>query len=190
MTANGRYDSGAMVLHWLIALAILALLALGWTMVLLPQSEPLRPSLFALHKSLGLTVLALTLVRIGWRLSYRAPALPGAMPAWEKAASKLGHLMFYVLMLGLPLSGWALSSTSKRNIPTIFFGLFEVPRLPVLSTLADKEPAHMAAEAVHSLAGWVLIALLVIHVGAAIRHHLVLRDSVLTRMLPRFSLPS
>ena len=93
-------------------------------------------------------------------------------------------------MLGLPLSGWALSSTSKRNIPTIFFGLFEVPRLPVLSTLADKEPAHMAAEAVHSLAGWVLIALLVIHVGAAIRHHLVLRDSVLTRMLPRFSLPS
>jgi cytochrome b561 len=190
MPSDDRYNSVAIVLHWLIALSILALLVLGWTAVLLPQGEPVRPSLFALHKSLGLTVLVLTLARIAWRLSYRAPALPDSMPGWEKAASKLGHLLFYVLMLGLPLSGWAVSSTSSRNIPTTFFGLFEVPHLPVLSTLADKAPAHEAAEAVHNAAGWVLIALLVIHVGAAIRHHLVLRDSVLTRMLPRFSLPS
>ena len=186
MTANGRYDSGAMVLHWLIALSILALLGLGWTMVLIPLGDPLRVPLFAWHKSLGLTVLVLTLMRIFWRLKHRAPALPDAMPAWQKAASKLGHILFYILLVGLPLSGWALVSTNSRNIPTIFFGLFEVPHLPVLSTLPDKAPAHVAAQAVHSLAGWLLIGLMVIHVAAAIRHHFVLRNTVLTRMLPRF----
>jgi cytochrome b561 len=187
MTAKVRYDAGAMALHWLIALSILALLGLGWTMVLIPLGDPLRVPLFALHKSLGLTVFALTFVRIGWRLTHRAPALPAGVPAWEKLAASLGHLLFYILLLCLPLSGWALVSTNSRNIPTIFFGLFEVPHLPVLSALADKAPAHVAAEAVHSQAGWVLIGLLFIHVAAATRHHFVLRDSVLTRMLPRFS---
>jgi cytochrome b561 len=185
MTPDDRYNAGAIGLHWAIALTTFGLLGLGWTMVLIPLGDPLRVPLFAWHKSLGLTVLVLTLMRIGWRLTHHAPALPDAMPVWQKAASKLGHILVYSLLLGLPLSGWALVSTNSRNIPTIFFGLFEVPHLPVLSTLPDKAPAHVAAETMHSMAGWVLVALLAIHIAAALRHHFILRDKVLIRMLPR-----
>lgn len=185
MSSAVRYDGVAIALHWLTALAVLALIALGLIMTDLPNSSAMKFSLFQWHKSLGITVLALTLVRIAWRLGHRPPALPDAMPAWEKLAAQAGHVALYVLLVGLPLTGWAVVSASPLNIPTLLYGVIPWPHLPVLSTLADKKPVAEAFEGVHSAAAWILIVLLVVHVGAALRHHWALGDDVMRRMLPR-----
>lgn len=181
-----RYDGVAVFLHWLTALAIIALLAMGLIMTDLPRGSALQFSMFQLHKSVGISVLVLTLVRFGWRLAHRPPSLPEGMPAWEKGAAHAGHLAIYLLMFGLPLTGWALVSASPLNIPTVLYGVLPWPHLPILSTLADKKPVAEAFENAHSAAAWSLIALLVVHVGAALRHHILLKDDVLRRMLPRF----
>lgn len=182
-----RYDGVAIVLHWLMALAIVGMIALGLIMTDLPRGSALQFSMFQLHKSVGVTILGLTVLRLAWRLAHRPPPLPEAMPAWEKLAAHAGHLGLYVLMFGLPLSGWAVVSASPLNIPTVLYGVVPWPHLPILSTLADKKPVAEALEDLHSAAAWILIALLVVHAGAALRHHFLLKDDVLRRMLPRFS---
>jgi cytochrome b561 len=182
-----RYDSVAIALHWLTALAVVGMLAMGLIMTDLPRGSSLQFALFQLHKSVGVTILGLTVLRLGWRLAHRPPALPDEMPAWEKRAAHAGHLGLYALLLGMPLSGWAMVSASPRNIPTILYGVIPWPHLPVLSTLANKKPVADALEDLHSAAAWILIALLVVHVGAALRHHFLLNDDVLRRMLPRHS---
>ncbi|PKU24247.1 cytochrome b [Telmatospirillum siberiense] len=187
MSGSFRYDGVAVFLHWLTAVAIIALLAMGLIMTDLPKGSALQFSMFQMHKSVGISVLVLTLLRLAWRLAHRPPALPDDMPAWEKAAAHAGHLVLYLLLLGLPFSGWALVSASPFNIPTVLFGVLAWPHLPILSTLADKKPVAEALEDLHSAAAWVLIALLVVHIGAALRHHFLLKDDVLRRMLPRFS---
>ena len=182
-----RYDGVAIALHWLMALAIVGMIALGLIMTDLPRGSTLQFSMFQLHKSVGVTVLLLTLLRLAWRLAHRPPALPDEMPVWEKLAAHAGHLGLYALMFGLPLSGWAVVSASPLNIPTVLFGVIHWPHLPLLSTLANKKPVAEALESLHSAAAWILIALLVVHAGAALRHHFLLKDDVLRRMLPRFS---
>lgn len=190
MSSSLRYDGVAMFLHWLTALAVLGLIAMGLIMTDLPRGSALQFSLFQLHKSVGVTVLMLTLLRLAWRLAHRPPALPSEMPAWEKLAAHAGHLGLYALLFGLPLSGWATVSASPFNIPTVLYGVIPWPHLPVLSTLSNKKPVAEALGGLHSAAAWILIALLVVHAGAALRHHFLLKDDVLRRMLPRFSSPS
>ncbi|MFC3579697.1 cytochrome b [Sphingomonas hylomeconis] len=170
-----RYNRVAIWFHWSIALLVLANLALG----LLHESlfEGLR-WVMPIHKSIGLTVLALTLGRIAWRLTHRAPAHPSTMPAWERTAAGTTHFLFYVLMLALPLSGWAMVSGSAKRRPLDFFGLFDVPYLPVGPSVGS------AAGNAHGLLGWVMLALVLLHVGAALRHHFLLRDGVLAGMVP------
>ena len=109
------------------------------------------------------------------------------MPAWEKLASHAGHLGLYALLLGLPLLGWAAVPASPLNIPTVLYGVVTLPHLPVLTTLPNKKEVAEALEDLHSAGAWGLISLLVVHVGAALRHHLLLRDDVLRRMMPRFN---
>lgn len=174
-----RYHRVAIALHWLIALAIIAMLIMGFVM---EDVSPvtLRIEVYQLHKSLGLTILALSLVRLGWRLTHKAPPLPAAMPAWEKFGAKAAHVVLYVLMIGMPLSGWAVISTSSNKFPTHYFGTFLVPLLPL-----DKG-LHDAAESVHVLLAYGAIGLISLHVLAALKHHFINHDDVLTRMLPRF----
>src|SRR5215467_9064169 len=136
-----------------------------------------RLNLFVWHKSLGMLILALLALRLLWRLSHRAPRLPWEMPLWERAAAQLSHFLLYALMLALPLTGWVISSAS--NVP---FKIFWTIPLPAIAA-PDKALADLFA----TIHGWLvtLLALvLVAHVGAALRHHYVRKDAVLSRMLP------
>lgn len=184
--APTRYTLVAILLHWLIAAAILALLVMGFVMTDQTPGSHLQFVLYQLHKSVGITVLALSLVRLAWRLSHKPPALPAHMPPAEQLLAHLGHFALYALMIGMPLEGWALVSASVWNIPTVLYGVIPLPHLPILSTLADKKPVEDVLKLLHSAAAWVMIITLVGHVGAALRHHVLIKDDVLTRMLPRW----
>lgn len=180
-TTPTRYGTVAMILHWLIALSIIGLLIVGKYMVDLPRTDPDRFTLFQLHKSFGLSVLVLSFLRVGWRLANPPPALPAGMAPWERWAATLTHLAFYALIIVLPLSGWATASSSTSGVPTLWFGLFEVPSMPGIP--ADRG-VHEQAEEVHELLGNIMIGLLLLHVGAALKHHFWDGDTVLKRMLP------
>ena len=175
-----RYGAVAMTLHWLIAAAIIGLLIVGKYMHGLPNTNPDKFALYQLHKSFGITVLALSLLRLGWRFTHPAPALPAAMPAWERWAAHGMHFALYAAMIGMPLSGWARVSADPIGIPTLYFGTFEVPHLPFG---ADRDLSYLFHE-MHELGGNLLILLLVGHVAAALKHHFWDRDDVLKRMLP------
>lgn len=191
--ASRPYSAVAIVLHWAIAAAIVFNLALGlWMQRALSGSGSQSRAIdaFQTHKSLGLTVLALSLMRLAWRLLHRPPpALP--MPAWQQRAASLTHGLFYCLMLALPLSGWLYVSTQWRdgeplNVTTLWFGLFEVPHLFGLNEAARSLRAGLAEASLsaHQFLAWSMLALLVLHVGAALKHQFVDRDGGLMRMLP------
>jgi cytochrome b561/polyisoprenoid-binding protein YceI len=170
--ASQRYSAVAIALHWLIALALAFQLALGFSM---PQDER-GFAMFQLHKSVGITILLLTLLRIGWRLTHRPPPAveSGAMGTVAKAV----HVLLYVFMLGAPLTGWALVSTDPLGIPTLLFGTVPWPHLPLPAGINE------AAEGAHGLLAWLGIALIVLHVVGALRHQLLLKDGLLRRIGP------
>lgn len=184
MPSQTRYNAVAIAIHWLTAIAIAAQFALGWYMISLRPPSYLHFALHQWHKSIGMTILALSIVRLLWRLTHRAPPLPAAMPAWERRAAKFSHVMLYVMLIALPVSGWAVVSASPLNIPTKLYGVIPVPHLPVLSELPDKTAAAQATKTLHAFGGWILALLLAGHIGAALRHHFWYRDDVLARMLP------
>ena len=169
-----RYSRGAIAFHWAIAALVLFNLWLGLFHASLPRDWQVMP----VHKSVGVTVLVLTLGRIAWRLTHRPPHLPDAMPHSEKIAAKTAHLALYALLLILPLTGWLLSSNPERPRPIEWFFLFKLPVLPATPGIAGA--AHQA----HELLGLVMTALVAVHIAAAVRHHFLLRDRVLARMLP------
>lgn len=169
------YDPVAKTFHWLTAVLIIALWCVGLSLDALPKGD-LRGQIIGLHKAFGVVVLALTVLRLAWRTTHTAPALPAAMPGWEQLGAKLGHLALYGLMLAFPVSGILMSQSGGRDVNV--FGL-------ILPTLVEKneEMKHLFGETHESLA-WLLAAVLVVHVAAALRHHVVLKDDVLRRMLP------
>jgi cytochrome b561 len=185
MPAKGRYDAVAMTLHWLTVLGVAGQLAMGWSMTAMRPGSFLQFQLYQAHKSVGMTVLALSILRLGWRLLHRPPPLPASMPVWEQRLAHLSHVGLYALLLGLPLSGWAVVSVSPLNIPTVLYAIVPLPHLPLLTTLSNKSAVEPLLKLVHETGVWILIALLVGHIGAALRHHFLLRDDVLTRMVPR-----
>lgn len=169
-----RYSRGAIAFHWAIAALVLLNLAIG----LLHDSLPREWKVMPLHKSVGITVLVLTLARLGWRLMHRPPQLPEALPAWERALARGVHWIFYILLFAMPLTGWVFSSNPDRPRPFNWFGLVDVPLLPVSSGFAE------AAKESHELLGWTMAALVILHIAAALRHQFLLRDGVLAHMLP------
>ncbi len=183
-----RYHTVAIVLHWAIAALILSQFPLGWWMTdaLQDRSAPqiVIFKAYQIHKSIGLTVLIASFLRLFWRLAHPAPPLPKAMPAWERNAAHASHILLYGLILGLPLTGWAMVSASVYGLPTYWFGLIEWPHLPILSTLADKKPVEDAFKEIHETLGYLAVALIALHVSAALKHHFRDRDDVLTRMIP------
>jgi cytochrome b561 len=156
-TQTERYTAVAIVLHWAIAAAVLFMLPLGFIMHERAEHGDASQALFEayqLHKSIGLTVLVLTLVRLAWRLTHRPPPLPEVMPAWEKLAARATHWGFYVLTLALPLTGWlyvsagwSIHTDESLAVPTRWFGLFEVPHLFNLPHASNDVRAETAGAA-------------------------------------------
>ena len=170
------WGAPAKFFHWVMAALILAQIALGLTAASWRVS-PTKLELFFWHKSTGMLILLLVALRLLWRLANPAPALPSGMPAWERAAARASHLLLYVLMIALPITGWIVNSAS--NIPFRIFWLVPLPAI----VAPDKSTADLAA-LVHGGLAALLGLVLVAHIGAALRHHFVKRNTVLTRMLP------
>ena len=181
-----RYTGVAIALHWLIALLIISLLVVGKFMTSLDEADPLRFSLTQWHKSFGITILLLSVGRIIWRLSHKPPALPEQIRGWQKFASSVTHFLLYFLMLALPISGWVMVSASPLNISTLLFNIIPIPHLPLLDTLANKAEISDLFHEVHHISSGIMIALLLLHIGAALMHQFVHRDSVMERMAPHW----
>lgn len=177
-----QYHGIAIGLHWLIAFLILGLLAVGKYMTGLDENDASRYLLTQWHKSFGIAVLLASLFRLWWRFTHRPPALPDTMKRWEKFASSATHVAIYGLIIGVPLSGWALVSVSPLNVPTVLFQQIPWPHLPVLSSLADKASYEHLLGDIHEWAANALLLLVILHVGAALRHQFQLRDGIMQRM--------
>lgn len=191
--AYARYTSVAIALHWAMAALILFQLGIGFLMADALQAADADSRRWGfeqtqLHKSIGLTVLGLAVARLAWRILHPAPPLPPGMSWIERAGAHLSHVGFYVLMVGLPLTGWAMVSSSLEfgSLKTFYFGLFNVPHIPGLDTLPNESKGAVSGvmKAAHFWLAIGAVALLVLHVGAALKHHLVDRDAVLARMVP------
>jgi cytochrome b561 len=177
-----RWGWLAQLLHWSIALLIIGLAIVGLTMDDLPNS-PDKLKVYALHKSVGLTVLVLVLIRLVWRFVDPRPPYPATIPRWQRKLSDLTHGLLYVLMLAMPISGWLYNSAS--NFPLRWFGLFAVPAL----SGPDKALKAFAHEA-HEIGFYLLALLMLLHVAAAMKHHFFDRDATLARMTPGLPSPT
>jgi cytochrome b561/polyisoprenoid-binding protein YceI len=179
------YTAAAKTLHWLIAALILIMFPLAWTMGDFSGLQKFK--LYNLHKSIGITVLALMALRLLWRASFAPPALPETMPGRERRAAHLGHLALYAALFIMPLSGWAMISASDK--PSVFFNATPFPLLPWLGGLAPAEKKSFALlfKEVHEVSAYVLLVLIAGHVAAALRHAFILKDGIMSRMLPRFA---
>ncbi len=184
---RAHYTSVAIGLHWLIATLAIGQIAGGLYMEGLPDSANAeRFQLIQLHKSFGITILLLTLARLGWRLTHPAPALPSAMPQWQKTSARVLHWGFYALLIGLPLGGWAMVSASPLadTVKTYLFGVVPWPHLPFFEGVADRRALAGTIGDMHEFGAKVMIGMIVLHIGAAMKHWLMDGDGVLESMLP------
>lgn len=175
-----RYTRTAMLLHWVLGLALTSVFAVGVYMADLPFS-PQRLKLYNWHKWAGVTLLALSTLRLLWRATHRPPALPpaieSAMPGWQKLAHHATHGLLYVLFFAVPLIGWAYSSAA--GFPIVFLGLWPLPDfVPVSKELAD------AIKPWHEITAFAMAGLVVLHIAGALKHQIVDRDGLVARMLP------
>ena len=178
-----RYGAVAVLLHWLMALLLVALIALGLYMVSLPDVgfDSKKITLILYHKELGILALGLFAMRLAWRLGNVLPRLVATLPDWQKVIARFVHLCFYGLMFMLPVTGWLMSSAA--GIPVSFVGLFDLPDL-----VSHDEYLFQTLIVIHKWLGYALIVLILIHVGAALRHHFLFKDETLKKMLPRATL--
>jgi cytochrome b561 len=176
--AASTYDAVAVVLHWLLAVLIVVSFFLGLLMVDLPFS-PQRFRFFNWHKWLGIAVLMLSAGRLLWRASgHRPPPVPAAMAPWQRAAFRGTHLVFYALFFVVPLLGWAY--TSAVGVPVVFLGWLPLPDF----VARDKALGDDVLKPLHAAASYLLAAIVVVHVAAALKHHYIERDGLLVRMWP------
>ena len=168
----------AKTFHWAIVALLLVQGTLGLVMVELPK-KPSVITYFTLHKSLGLTILLLALLRLGWRLFDRRPEEPASMPRWQVTGARVGHALLYALLFAVPLSGWLFDSATALR-PLYWFGLFQVPSL----TGGPNPDLKDFTEALHFWLFWTLAAVAAGHATIALIHHFHDRDEVLRRMLP------
>jgi cytochrome b561 len=171
---SSRYTSPAIVLHWLLALLIVGTLGFGLYMVELPFS-PARLKQYNWHKWAGMTILILSALRLLWRLTHPAPALPAHMPLWQQRASHLSHGLMYALFFAIPLAGWAYSSA--LGFPIVLYGV-----LPLPDWVGKDAELAKTLKIIHRYLAYSLAALVAVHLGAVAQHQWVLKDQLLNRM--------
>ena len=174
-----RYNSVAISLHWLIAILLTGMLVTGKYMTSLDEADHLRYSLTQWHKSFGITILFLALLRVLWRVTHKPPVLPSSVTVFEKLGSHAAHLLMYTLMVVLPLSGWVMVSVSPLNLATVLFGTIPWPHIPFAEKSLLAEPSIM----VHIWLANTLLFLILMHICAAFFHQLVRKDHLLSRMI-------
>ncbi len=192
MTASRTtYSTVAITFHWVIAIMLVSMVFYGWWMEDLranisgPEDFAAVQAAYNWHKTAGITILILSLARLAWRFTHPAPPLPAHMKPWEKGLARFTHVAFYAVMIGAPIGGWV--TASATNFPSRLFNIegFDLPRLPVPQT----ESFYELAGTMHGAGGWVILILLALHAGAALKHHFVDRDGVLQRMIPGLNTP-
>ena len=171
-----RYAGMAIGLHWLMAALIIAAFSLGWTLADM-EFSPQKLRWLSWHKWLGITLLGLAALRLGWRLTHPAPPLPATLPVWQQWAAHAVHLLLYGLMFAIPLSGWLFSSA--KGIPVVYLGVLPLPDL-----ISANETAAGGLRTLHAVLNYALLAAVGAHVGAALKHHFIECETVLARMLP------
>jgi cytochrome b561 len=173
------YGAVAVMLHWLMAIVLVVLILVGWYMVSLPDVgfDTRKIELILYHKELGMLALIFAALRLAWRVGNTLPRLVENLPDWQKVLARLVHLCFYALMFALPISGWVMSSAA--GIPVSLFGWFDLPDL-----VSYNDRMFHALIEIHKWLGYALLVLILIHAGAALRHHWVFRDETLKKMLP------
>jgi cytochrome b561 len=176
VAGGAEYSRAAVGLHWIAAALIIGNLAFGLYMVDLPLT-PAKLKYYSWHKWAGVTIFLVSALRLLWRLTHPSPALPSSMPAWQRTAANASHHVLYLLFFAAPLSGWLFSSAA--GFPTVYFGVLPIPDL-----LAKNKELADILKLVHRSLNYALVALVVMHIAAAIKHHVVDRDDVLARMLP------
>lgn len=180
LSSSARYNPLAIAFHWILAIAIVGAFGVGLYMTGLPMS-PTRLKIYTWHKWAGVTILALSALRLLWRLAKAPPALPAAvsraMPRWQHLAHHGTHAALYLLFFAVPLSGWAYSSAA--GFPITWFGVLPLPDL----VAPDKALAEVLKES-HELLAFALAGLVVLHVAAALKHQIIDRDGLLLRMWP------
>ena len=172
-----RWGPVSQWLHWTIALLVVAIATIGLLMVEMPNT-PRKIEIYAIHKSLGLAILALVVLRLAWRLHAGRPAPVAGTPRWKQRVATITHGAMYVLLLSMPLSGWLFNSAA--GYPLQWFGLFNLPALA-----GEDRGLRELAGSIHEAGFWLLLTLVIVHAGAAFYHHVFLQDATLTRMLPR-----
>jgi cytochrome b561 len=175
-TGVQRYTTPAIVLHWVVVVLVLTLIGLGWYMSGIPRGTPERAFFFNLHKSIGLTTGIIVLIRLWWRAKNPPPPLPSSVPPWQVQASRLSHGLLYACLLIMPLAGFSASQFTKYGVT--YFGLFKIPPMG-----SENKQIYEFLQGIHEATSFVLVALIVLHVAAALKHLLVDKDRVFHRML-------
>ena len=171
-----HYTRTAKGLHWLMTILFFGLLALGFYMHDLPLS-PEKLQLYSWHKWAGVTAFLLVWFRLFWRIAHRPPALPATMSKLMQRAAHAGHFLLYGLMIAIPLSGWLMSSA--KGFQTVWFGVLSIPDL-----LGKNKETGDLLQSVHMSLNLLFVAVIAGHIGAALKHHFIDKDDILTRMLP------
>ena len=174
--SDRRYSMGAIVLHWLIAIAVIVNWRIAEAAEHAPEAE--AGAIMSNHFALGITILVLTVLRLAWRLVKKPPPLASHLAPWEKALARVTHTAFYVLLIGLPLGGWFAMSSFGRGVP--IWGLFDLPALPVPNDPATGEAVFEA----HAAGGTIMLVLIALHILGSLKHMFVDKDGNLWRMLP------
>lgn len=174
---GARYTATAITLHWLIAALLLGQFAFGLALDGIPRGTPERGLYVNLHKSSGILIGLLILLRVGWRLTHKPPPLPATMPPWQRHAARWSHAILYLCMVALPLSGYLASNFSKYGIK-----FFNVVHLPPWGP--DDRSLYLLFNQTHHLAALMLAAFVVLHVLAVLKHMLIDHDGLLLRMWP------
>jgi cytochrome b561 len=172
-----RYTRTAMTLHWLIALAVLAQIALGWYLQLVPRETPDRTIFVNFHKSTGLVIGVLIVLRLVWRLTHRPPPLSESMPAWERSAARVNHVLLYACMLIMPIAGYTASNFSRFGVK-----LFNAVLLPPWGV--DNRDLYVFFNGLHVGTSYVFVSLIAFHLLAVAKHLIFPRHGILRRMLP------